>query len=86
MYIILAYDVNCKRVSKINKVCKKHLNVVQRSVFEGDITLTKIERLKAELEKNIIVGEDCVCVYQLDSHKYTSRWEIGMIEAKDRII
>ena len=41
MYVILVYDINQKQVGRALKICRKYLMHVQKSVFEGNITLTK---------------------------------------------
>ena len=46
----MVYDINVKRVQKVLKICRKYLTWVQNSVFEGEITPGKLERLKRELE------------------------------------
>ena len=46
MFVILTYDVNKKRVNKIKKICKKYLVHVQNSVFEGNITDSRLNKLK----------------------------------------
>ena len=38
MYIILVYDIGEKRVAKMLKLCRRYLNWIQNSVFEGEIT------------------------------------------------
>ena len=37
MYVILVYDFGEKRVNKMLKLCRKYLNWIQNSVFEGEI-------------------------------------------------
>jgi CRISPR-associated protein Cas2 len=37
MYVILVYDMGEKRVSKMMKHCRKYLNWIQNSVFEGKL-------------------------------------------------
>lgn len=46
MYVILVYDVNEKRTNKILKLCRKYLNCIQNSVFEGEISEVKLKELK----------------------------------------
>ena len=50
MYIILVYDVNKRRVSKVRKVCAKYLHHVQNSVFEGNITLNSRRKIKETIK------------------------------------
>jgi len=45
MYVILVYDVNEKRVAKMLKLCRRYLNWIQNSVFEGEITEVKLKEL-----------------------------------------
>ena len=51
MFIIVVYDICEDRVVRILKICRKYLNWVQNSVFEGEITKANFVKLKAELEK-----------------------------------
>lgn len=51
MFVILTYDVNSKRDSKIMKTCRKYLTHEQKSVFEGVITKAKLDSLKKEIKK-----------------------------------
>lgn len=80
MYIILAYDINKKRVSKAMKICRKYLAHVQESVFEGNITEAMLRRLKGELGRIIDTEEDSICIYEMDSVKYMRKEQIGVIE------
>ena len=45
MYIILVYDVDRKRCRKMLKLCRRYLNWIQNSVFEGEITDVKLLEL-----------------------------------------
>ena len=53
MFIILYYDVNTKRCSKMLKLCRKYLTWVQNSVFEGELTKAMLEKLKYEIKRYI---------------------------------
>ena len=86
MYIILAYDVNQKRVAKVNRICKKYLRPVQKSVFEGTITDKKFRMLQNELKKNIDTGVDSICAYQFDSMKYAYKLQIGLNDSTNNIL
>ena len=72
MYVIITYDVQQKRVAKILKICKKYLNHIQKSVFEGNITELKLRNLKNELSEFILPQYDSVIIYHLDSVKYAN--------------
>ncbi len=86
MNVILVYDVNSKRVNKIMKICRKYLIRVQNSVFEGNISESKLEKLKKEIYKNIDCKHDKVCIYILGSLKYIKKEELGNISIQDNFI
>lgn len=52
-YVFLFYDVNEKRVNKIFKICKKYLSHFQNSVFRGEISASKLIKLKSEIKDTI---------------------------------
>lgn len=64
-YAFLFYDVNEKRVQKVFKICKKYLSHFQNLVFRGEITPSKLMKLKLELQKIIVDEEDFVCIIKL---------------------
>ncbi|RDI90473.1 CRISPR-associated protein Cas2 [Thermosipho africanus Ob7] len=76
MFVILYYDVNVKRVSKMLKVCRKYLTWVQNSVFEGEISYSNLERLKSEIRK-IVKDEDSVVLYVFNQMLYSEREVLG---------
>ena len=86
MYIIAVYDVHHKRVGKVRKVFKKYLFAVQNSVFEGYITESKLNKLKRDLDKVIDVSYDSICFYELESLKYISKEQIGMVKNHSNLI
>lgn len=86
MFIILSYDINKKRVGKVLRICRKYLAHVHRSVFEGRLTEGQLKRLKMELEKIIDPGKDSVCIYRMESIKYTAKEQIGVVQQISHII
>ncbi len=86
MFIILTYDINKKRVTKVKKVCRKYLYHVQLSVFEGNITEAKLTKLKEELKKIIKVEVDQIAIYEFDSLKYAKKEQIGYCKVISNII
>ena len=53
MYVILVYDIGEKRVVKMLKLCRRYLNWIQNSVFEGSLTEVMLQQLKAEAKEII---------------------------------
>ena len=78
MFVILYYDVNQKRCPKMLKICRKYFQWVQNSVFEGEITKAKLEKLKYEI-KNILNKDegDSVVIYTFRSLLYSKREVLG---------
>jgi len=86
MQVILVYDINEKRVAKVLKTCRKYLYWVQNSVFEGEITEAKLEKLKLELKKIIDEAEDSIIIYTFLSAWYTRRETIGVKKGGEDVI
>lgn len=86
MFVILTYDINIKRNNKVRNLCRKYLQHVQKSVFEGYITEAKLKKLKSELYKECKVEEDSIIIYRFDSLKYSQREILGTYEQKDNFL
>lgn len=86
MFVILTYDVGAKRVSRVMKTCRRYLVHVQNSVFEGTITMARLNALKVELEKKIEKGVDSICIYEFDSIRYSRKEQIGVADVFTNII
>ena len=56
------------------------------SVFEGNITDAKLNRLKNEVRAVIDVKLDSICIFKLNSTKYVSKEQIGIIPLYEHII
>ncbi|PED07576.1 CRISPR-associated endonuclease Cas2 [Bacillus pseudomycoides] len=65
MFVIVSYDVEVKRVSKVHKVLKKYLQWTQNSVFEGEITEGKLKKCMHEISEKINPAFDSVYVYRV---------------------
>jgi CRISPR-associated protein Cas2 len=78
MFVVLVYDVGVKRVARALKTCRKYLNWVQNSVFEGEISEVNLKKLKAELAKVMDSSEDSVILYTWRTQKYSSREIMGV--------
>jgi CRISPR-associated protein Cas2 len=77
MYVILVYDVSEKRVGKMLKLCRRYLNWIQNSVFEGDITEVKLKEL-IFLAKNIMkLEEDSLIIFSSRTEKFLDKQIIG---------
>ena len=77
MYVIMVYDVNVTRVSKILKIGRRYLTWVQNSVLEGELSWAQLARLEADLRKAINDTEDSVLFYVLRNEKWLERRQLG---------
>ena len=78
MYIIIVYDIGVKRVAKVCKYLRQHLNWVQNSVFEGELTKAQLARVKSGLFTIIDESEDSVLIYQMRHEKWMDKQVIGI--------
>lgn len=76
MYVILVYDIGEKRVGKVLKLCRRYLNWIQNSVFEGDITEVKLKELKAGCEK-IMEEEDSMIIFKGKDRRWMEKEVVG---------
>ena len=63
MYVILVYDFGEKRVNKMLKLCRKYLNWIQNSVFEGEISEARLKELLMQSDKFIKKDEDSIIIF-----------------------
>mgnify|MGYP000898813095 FL=1 len=77
MYVILVYDCGEKRVGKMLKLCRKYLNWIQNSVFEGEITEVKLKELTLKAEKIMDSDEDSLIIFSSRQEKWLEKQIIG---------
>ena len=77
MYVILVYDVGQKRVGKMLKLCRRYLNWIQNSVFEGEITDVKLKELIATAKKIMDEENDSIIVFKSRDEKWLEKQVIG---------
>ena len=75
--MILVYDFGEKRVNKMLKLCRKYLNWIQNSVFEGEISEVRLKELILQSEKFINKDEDSVIIFSGPSQKAINKQIIG---------
>lgn len=77
MYVILVYDFGEKRVGKMLKLCRKYLNWVQNSVFEGEITEVRLKELQMNAEKFMRKEEDSIIIFKSPSQVMMTKEIVG---------
>ena len=76
MYVILVYDVDQKRTSKMLKLCRRYLSWIQNSVFEGQISEVQLKQLALEA-KRVMEDEDSLIVFKSRDEKWLQKGIIG---------
>lgn len=77
MYIILVYDMGEKRVAKKLRLCRKYLNWIQNSVFEGELSDVKLKELKIQAGEIMDKNEDSLIIFSNRWDKWMDREVIG---------
>ena len=68
------YDVNQKRVGKMLKLCRKYLNWIQNSVFEGEITQVKLASALKIMDPEI----DSLIFFKTRQEKWLDKEVVGL--------
>jgi len=77
MYIILVYDIGEERVGKMLKLCRRYLNWIQNSVFEGEITEVKLKELVLHSKKIMNIDFDSIIIFKSNHSKWLDKEVIG---------
>lgn len=77
MYVILVYDFGEKRVGKMLKLCRKYLNWIQNSVFEGEISEVKLKEMMQQVNMFIDKDEDSIILFKSTSQVYMDKEIVG---------
>lgn len=77
MYVILVYDIEEKRVAKMLKLCRRYLNWIQNSVFEGEITPVKLKELLQEAKQIMDEEKDSCIIFKGRQEKWLDKQVIG---------
>ncbi len=77
MYVLLVYDVEVARVTKVHKFLKRHLHWVQNSVFEGELTEAQVEAVKAGLRRLLSADADSVLLYTAREQRWLAKETLG---------
>lgn len=78
MYVILVYDIGEKRVAKMLKLCRRYLNWIQNSVFEGEITEVQLKELLIDAKKFMKKEEDSVIIFKSRNSTWLDKEIIGI--------
>lgn len=77
MYVILVYDFGEKRVNKMLKLCRKYLNWIQNSVFEGEISEVRLKELIIATKEFMKKDTDSIIIFSGSSKTSMDKQIIG---------
>lgn len=78
MYVILVYDMGEKRVAKMLKHCRKYLNWIRNSVFEGEITEVKLKEMLLKAKTIMDEEKDSVILFKSREERWLDKEIIGV--------
>ena len=82
MYVILVYDMassngGAKRLCKMLKHCRKYLNWIQNSVFEGEITDVKFKEMILGAKQIMDEETDSLIMFKSRNQKWLDKQVVG---------
>lgn len=77
MYVILVYDVGQKRVGKMLKLCRRYLNWIQNSVFEGEITEVMLKELIINARAIMDIDDDSLILFKSRQERWLEKQVVG---------
>ena len=77
MYVIAVYDIGEKRVGKMLKLCRRYLNWIQNSVFEGEISEVKLLELKQEAMLLMDEETDSLIIFKARQERWLDKEIVG---------
>lgn len=77
MYVILVYYFGEKRVNKMLKLCRRYLNWIQNSVFEGEISEARLKELLMQSDKFMKKSEDSIIIFRGSSQTSIEKQIVG---------
>lgn len=77
MYVILVYDIGERRVGKMLKLCRRYLNWIQNSTFEGEITEIKLKALLSEAKLIMDKDNDSLIIFKSREERWLEKEVVG---------
>ena len=78
MYVILVYDIGDRRVVKMLKLCRRYLNWIQNSVFEGEISELKLKELVLAAKEIMDEERDSLIIFNSRNKNWLDKQIIGI--------
>jgi CRISPR-associated protein Cas2 len=77
MFVVLVYDTAAERNPDVLKTCRRYLHWVQRSVFQGELSVAQHRSLIAALRQAIDPSHDSIRIYVAPSEQLVRVEQIG---------
>ncbi len=77
MYIILVYDIGEKRVGKMLKLCRRYVDWIQNSVFEGEISEVQLKTLIQQAREIMDEETDSLIIFISRQEKWLEKQVVG---------
>lgn len=77
MYVILVYDIGVERVGKMLKLCRRYLNWIQNSVFEGELSEVQLKELLHKAKEIMELDHDSIIVFKSRQERWLQKEVIG---------
>lgn len=77
MYVIAIYDVGSERCGKMLKLCRRYLNWIQNSVFEGELSEVKLKQLIIEAKEIMVEDYDSFIIFKNRHKNWLDKQVIG---------
>jgi len=75
--VIAVYDVGQKRVGKMLRLCRRYLNWIQNSVFEGEISEVRLLELKTKAIDIMDEETDSLIIFKTRQEKWLEKEIVG---------
>ncbi len=76
-YIIAVYDIGEERVSKVHDLLQKYLIWIQRSVFIGELPMSKVIEMERFLRQIMDLEHDSVIIFLVSSRRLVKIKRVG---------
>ncbi|RDC62303.1 CRISPR-associated endonuclease Cas2 [Adhaeribacter pallidiroseus] len=82
MYVVVVYDIGELRVARMLKLCRKYLNWIQNSVFEGEITEVKLKEMLSKAREIMDLDYDSIIIFKSREHKWLDKQIVGVARSQ----
>jgi len=77
-YTLVVYDVSVERVNKVRQFLKQYLNWIQNSVFEGEITIGGLAKVRQGLKERIDITQDSILIFTISNKDWLNKEVMGI--------